>query len=177
MLETIKGYIDALLAFVKANDAYAEPLVFLLGFAESIPIVAFFAPSTALLIGIGAAHGAAGEAFWHLWLAAALGAFLGDCFVYTLGRVFEDRILHWSVMARHPQWWKMGHDFFERWGMLGILAGKFLGPLRSALPLIAGVVEMPLWKFLPASLVSALIWAGVFLAPGVFGLGWLVGNG
>ena len=175
--ETISGYIDALLAFVRANDAYAEPLVFALGFAESIPILAFFAPSTVLLIGIGAAYGAAGEGFWHLWLAAAGGAFLGDCFVYTLGRVFEHRIMHFPLLARHPDWWTFGHDFFERWGMLGILAGKFLGPLRSALPLIAGVVEMPLWKFLPASLVSALIWAGVFLAPGVFGLGWLVGGG
>lgn len=175
--ETISGYIDALLAFVKANDAYAEPLVFLLGFVESIPILAFFAPSSVLLIGIGAAQGAAGLAFWHLWLAAAGGAFLGDCFVYTLGRIFEHRIMHFPLLARHPDWWKLGHDFFERWGMLGILAGKFLGPLRSALPLIAGVVEMPLWKFLPASLVSALIWSGLFLAPGVFGLGWLVGSG
>lgn len=174
--ETISGYIDALLVFVATNDAYAEPVVFLLGFAESIPVLAFFAPSTVILIGLGAAQGAVGQPFWHLWIAASLGAFLGDSFVYALGRIFEHRIMHFPLLARHPEWWKTGHDFFERWGILGILAGKFLGPLRSALPLIAGVVEMPVWKFLPASLLSALIWAGVFLAPGAFGLGWLVGG-
>ncbi|MEZ5924819.1 MAG: DedA family protein [Hyphomicrobiaceae bacterium] len=175
--QTITGYIDTLLAFVHTHDAFAEPLVFVLGFAESVPVLAFFAPSTVILVALGAAEGANGQPFWHLWLAASAGAFCGDCFVYVLGRTFEQRILHWPVLARHPEWWRHGHNFFERWGMLGILGGKFLGPLRSALPLIAGVVEMPAWKFLPASLASSLLWAGVFLAPGIFGLGWLMGSG
>ncbi len=174
--ETLKGYTDVLIAFVQAHEALAAPFVFFLGFAESIPILAFFAPSSIILLGIGAAQGAAGEGFWLLWLAAGAGAFAGDCLVYTLGRVFEHRIMHFPLLARHPDWWKVGHAFFERWGMLGIFAGKFLGPLRSSLPLIAGVVEMPFWKFAPASLLSSLVWSGIFLAPGVFGLGWLVGG-
>lgn len=176
IIETVKGYVDAVLAFVQAHDAYAAPLVFVLGFAESIPILAFFAPSSVILLGVGAAQGATGQGFWLVWFAAAGGAFAGDCLVYTLGRVFEQRIMHFPLLARHPDWWKTAHAFSERWGMLGIFAGKFLGPLRSALPLIAGVVEMPVWQFVPASLLSSLIWAGVFLAPGVFGLGWLIGG-
>jgi membrane protein DedA with SNARE-associated domain len=54
----------------------------------------------------------------------------------------------------------------KRWGMLAIFIGRFFGPLRASVPLVAGIFEMPYWRFQFANFTSAFLWAGVLL---VFG--------
>lgn len=151
---------------VKVNIAYAEPLVFLLGFAEGIPGLSLLVPSSALFLAIGAAHAATGGSFWELWLAASLGAVVGDCVTYSLGRLFRNDVERLSYFAVRPAALAAGHAIFERWGPLAVLAGKFTGFARPFIPVVAGIVTMPVPLFLGASALSSLAWAGVFLAPG-----------
>lgn len=165
--------IDALVAFVRDHIAFAQPIVFGLGFAEGIPGLSLLVPSSALFLGIGAAHSAAGGSFWSLWLAASCGAVVGDCVTYLVGRFFRADIARLKAFKRHPDWLERGHQLFERWGVLAIVGGKFMGFMRPFLPVIAGIVEMPFLYFLPASIVSSLAWAGAFLAPG-YGIKWLI---
>ena len=35
----------------------------------------------------------------------------------------------------------------KKWGVPGIFIGRFFGPLRAVVPLIAGIFEMPFWRF------------------------------
>lgn len=150
----------------KANIAYAEPLVFMLGFAESIPALSLFVPSSALFLAIGTAHASAGGSFWELWLAAAVGAVAGDCVTYALGRLLRDDVERLSYFSVRPQALATGHAIFERWGPLAVLGGKFTGFARPFIPIVAGIVAMPFPLFLGASALSSLAWAGAFLAPG-----------
>lgn len=159
---------------VRANRDLAEPIVFFVGMAESIPVLSFFVPSSLLLVGIGAAHASAGAPFSHIWFAGALGATAGDCLAYMIGRIFEHRIQHVWPLSRHPEWWAKGHAFFERWGVMGVAAGKFMGPVRSAVAIIAGILEMPFRYFFIASLLSSMLWAALWLAPGAIGLEWVL---
>jgi membrane protein DedA with SNARE-associated domain len=46
--------------------------------------------------------------------------------------------------------------------------GRFFGPLRAAVPLVAGILEMNMTKFQIANFASAFLWAMVLL---VFGDG------
>ena len=57
----------------------------------------------------------------------------------------------------------------ERWGILGIFIGRFFGPLRASVPLIAGILEMNYWHFQIANITSAFVWAWVLLIFGDFG--------
>ena len=59
-----------------------------------------------------------------------------------------------------------GHAFFEKWGVWAIFIGRFSGPLRASVPLVAGMLAMSQWKFQIANILSAFIWAGALLAPG-----------
>lgn len=163
-----------IVGFIRDNHQFTEPVVFLVGMAESIPVVSFFVPSSILFIGIGAIHSAIDKPFWHIWLMGSAGACAGDCLIYWIGRHFELRVMHAWPFNRHPGWWENGHAFFERWGIFGVLIGKFMGPLRAAVALAAGVMEMRFVYFLPASIVSSLVWAGVFMVPGMLALGWMV---
>lgn len=170
---TIEALWDGTVALVKANVAYAEPLVFCLGLAEGIPGLSLLVPSSALFLAIGTAHAATGGAFWHLWLAAAVGALVGDCITYSLGRYLRHDVERLSYFMVHPNALAAGHAVFERWGPIAVLVGKFTGFARPFVPIVAGIVTMPVPLFLGASALSSLAWAGAFLAPG-YGLKLLI---
>lgn len=170
---SFQGIRDALVAFIREHLVFAEPIVFLMGLAEGIPGLSLLVPSSALFLAIGGVHGGAGGQFWHLWLAASIGAVVGDCVTYTLGRWLEHDVERLRWFKVHPEALAKGHAIFERWGWLAVLGGKFTGFARPFIPMVAGIVNMPFPVFLAASCVSSLAWAGAFLAPG-YGLKWLI---
>jgi membrane protein DedA with SNARE-associated domain len=45
--------------------------------------------------------------------------------------------------------------FFKRWGAWAIVIGRFLGPLRASVPIVAGITEMPQVRFQIANWTSA----------------------
>ena len=160
-------------AFLRDHQNLAEPIVFALGFAEGIPLLSLFVPSSILFLAIGSLQGAIGGGIWWMWLSAAGGAMLGDCVTYLIGRHFKHEARHIWPFSRYPEWLIRGRVLLERWGWLAVFGGKFLGVLRPFVPVAAGAMEMPFPLFLLASALSSLVWAGVFLAPG-WGLGSLV---
>jgi len=144
----------------------AEPIVFLLGLGESIAVVSLFIPSTALFLGIGGLHAAAGGDFLALWLAGALGAFLGDVISFASGRYLKDEVRNYWPFSTRPHWYVMTRIYTRRRGAWGIILGKFLGAMRPFIPVVAGAAGMTWVKFLIASPVSCLLWAGLFLGIG-----------
>ena len=160
-------------AFVHAHEAWAAPLCFALAFGESLFFLSLVLPATALLLAAGAMIGASGIGFWPIWLAAALGAALGDCVSYWIGHRFSGSVHKMWPLSRSPGLLLRGKAFFARWGTASIFIGRFFGPLRATIPLVAGLCAMPGARFQVANAASALVWAGVMLAPGAFGLSWL----
>lgn len=166
-------WVQAVLDFVRHNQQWAAPIVFALAFAESLAFVSLLAPATVLLWGIGGLVGLAGLSFWPIWFAAAIGAALGDWLSYWLGFHFHDRIVQLWPLSRHPDLVKRTHELFEKWGVAGVFIGRFFGPLRAIVPLIAGAVRMPQLPFQLANWSSAFVWATLTLAPGMLGMEWL----
>lgn len=160
--------------FVIENMSLVGPVVFALGFAESIVFLSLLVPSTLLFLGIGGIHHAAGGSFFDVWLWGAAGAFLGDVLSYAVGRYFREDVAGIWPFNKKPEWYVLARAFEQKWGFLGIIGSKFFGMLRPFVPVVAGAMHMRWPVFLLASAISALIWAGVFLAPG-YGIGWLMG--
>ncbi len=165
----------ATIAFVQEHSGYAAPIVFVLAFCESFAFVSLIVPATVILFGVGGMIGASRIEFGAIWLAAALGAVAGDWLAYDLAIRFEAKIAHWWPLAHDPTVLARGVVFFQRWGMLAVIVGRFFGPLRAAVPIAAGLCGMPWLKFQIANVVSAIIWATGILAPGAVGMRWLIG--
>lgn len=165
---SIQEYSDALVTFVRTNQVWAAPTVFMLAFGESIAFVSLVLPFWGLLVAIGALVGFGEPQFWLLWAAASLGAAFGDWVSYWIGKYFKNDVGHIWPLSRHPDLLPRGHVFFEKWGAWAIVIGRFFGPLRAAVPLVAGIVHMDWWKFQIANFSSAFLWAFVLL---VFGDG------
>ena len=56
--------------------------------------------------------------------------------------------------------------FFYRYGFASVLIGRFLGPIRSTIPTVAGVMGMAHGRFQLANVSSAILWMPLMLAPG-----------
>jgi membrane protein DedA with SNARE-associated domain len=163
------GLGERIVDFVKAHQAWTPVICFLLAFGESLAVVGLFVPATFALVGIGALIGAAGVAgveFWMIWAGAAAGAALGDWVSYFIGYKLEDTAKHVWPLSRYPDLYQRGERFFRRWGVWSVFLGRFFGPIRAFVPLVAGVFEMPMLLFQLANVSSAMVWAFVLLAPG-----------
>ncbi|MHB2168713.1 DedA family protein [Alsobacter sp. R-9] len=167
---TLPEFAVPIIEFVRAHESWAPPIVFALAFGESLAFIALLVPATVILWGIGALVGVTGIDFWPLWLAAGLGAALGDWVSYWLGYHYHAQIARMWPLSRHPQLLSRGHAFFEKWGLAGVFLGRFLGPLRATVPLAAGACTMPSVPFQLANWSSAFVWAGWTLGAGAIGV-------
>lgn len=172
-MSSLPDFVQPVLDFIRVHEAWAIPIVFALAFGKSLAFISLLIPATVILWGIGALVGASGIAFWPLWLAAFLGAGLGDWLSYWLGVHYHDRIARMWPLSRHPDLLPRGHAFFEKWGFAGVFFGRFLGPLRAAVPLVAGACQMPRPAFQLANWTSAAAWGMWTLGAGAFGVEWL----
>jgi len=162
----LEASIHQVEAFVREHAAWAPAIVFALAFGESLAFISLLIPAWGALVAIGALIGPGGVSFWPVWIAAALGAALGDWLSYWIGLKLEYTVAHHWPLSRHPDLIPRGEAFVKKWGAFGIFIGRFFGPLRASVPLVAGIFEMPFWRFQIANWVSAFVWAGVLLTLG-----------
>src|SRR5262245_20198978 len=137
-METV---ICAVLGLVRTHTRLMLPIVFGLAFGESLAFVSLLLPATVILVAIGGLIGAANVTFWPVWGAAAAGAAVGDWASYWLGLHYQAAIEHVWPLSRHPALLTKCHGSFARWGTIGVFVGRFFGPLRCIVPLVAGVCE------------------------------------
>jgi membrane protein DedA with SNARE-associated domain len=173
---SLESYAQAIIEFVRQNNVWAAPIVFALAFGESLAFISLLIPAWAALVGIGALIGSSGINFWPVWVAASIGAALGDWLSYWIGFKLEKAVYHTWPLSRHPDLIPKGEAFVKKWGVLSIFIGRFFGPLRAIVPLVAGIFAMPYWPFQLANFSSAFVWAGVLLLTGDVAsrlFGWL----
>ena len=159
-------FIDHAAEFVRDHAVWAGPIMFALAFAESLAFISLLVPAWGALVAIGALVGAGTLSFWPVWIGGALGAACGDWLSYWIGLKLEYSVQHIWPLSRHPNLIPRGEAFVKKWGALAIVIGRFFGPLRAAVPLVAGIFEMPFWRFQIANFSSAFLWAGVLIALG-----------
>jgi membrane protein DedA with SNARE-associated domain len=152
--------------FVRNNQVWAAPVVFALAFGESLAFLSLLIPAWGALVAIGALISSSDISFWPIWIAASLGAAAGDWLSYWVGLKLEYTVAHVWPLSRHPDFIPRGEAFMKKWGVPGIFIGRFFGPLRASVPLIAGIFEMPFWRFQVANVSSAFVWAAVLLTIG-----------
>src|SRR6266853_2038807 len=101
------------------------------------------------------------------WAAPIVFALaFGDWLSYWVGIKLGPPVAQIWPLSRHPELLPRGEAFVKRWGVLAIFIGRFFGPLRASVPLVAGIFHMPYWQFQIANFSSAFVWAGVLLTMG-----------
>lgn len=163
------------LGFVEAHKSWAPLITGLLAFCESIAFLSLLVPATVILVGIGAMIGAADIPLWPVVVAAGIGAGLGDWISYEFGRWYGPNAKAMWPMRNYPGMVARGEGFLKRWGAASVAVGRFFGPARAVVPLIAGIFAVGRLPFQIANWTSAFVWAFVLLAPGAGLFTWLQG--
>ncbi len=166
MFANLEATAQQVVEFVRLHEAWAAPVVFALAFAESLAFISLLVPAWAALVGIGVLIATGNLNFWPILVAGALGAACGDWLSYWIGIKLGPPVAHVWPLSRHPDLLPKGERFVQRWGVLAIFIGRFFGPLRASVPLVAGIFSMPYWSFQFANFTSAFLWAGVLLTVG-----------
>jgi membrane protein DedA with SNARE-associated domain len=162
----IEAYAQQTVEFVRAHQVWAAPIVMALCFGESLAFISLLIPAWAALVGIGALISAGGLNFWPIWIAGAVGAALGDWLSYWIGLKLEHRVYSLWPLSRHHKLIPRAEAFVKTWGAPAIFVGRFSGPLRATVPIVAGIFGMPFWTFQIANFSSALVWAAMLLTLG-----------
>lgn len=159
-------------AFLRANEYLVPIVIGFIAFAESLVFVGLLVPATALMLAIGGLIGSGVLSPVPVIGGAIVGAILGDVVSYWLGRWVGPRIVHRRPLQRYRHQVAQARLFFRRFGFASVFVGRFFGPVRATIPMVAGMMRMDQRRFQLANVSSAIVWAPVMLAPG-----WIAGKG
>ncbi len=160
-------WFHQLLSWIQQNPDYAGIVIFSMALAESLAIVGVLIPGVVILFGAGTLIGAGILDFWSSCLWAIAGAIIGDGLSFWLGHRFEYLTQRWKWFKLHPDHLEKGIAFFEKYGDLSVALGRFFGPIRAVVPLVAGLLHMSPKRFYIANVLSAIVWAPAYLLPGM----------
>jgi membrane protein DedA with SNARE-associated domain len=154
----LESLMQELVTFMRENQQWAIPIVYLVAFAECVAVLSWLVPATVFFTAFGAVAGASGLNLVPLAFAAALGAGSGFWVSYWAGLALGPRVGEVWPLNKKPQLLDRGHAFFEKWGVLSIVIGHFFGPLRAVIAIVAGIVKMPFLQFQLANWFASFAW-------------------
>ncbi|TPL95181.1 DedA family protein [Mesorhizobium sp. B2-3-12] len=107
---------------------------------------------------------------WHAFVAAALGAFVGDTFFFILGRSFADN-RHVVRLRRRPGF-RRAYRLLNTHPNIFVLSNRYVYGMRLVGGIAAGLSTIAAPRFVILNAISSVIWAMLFSTIGyVFGLG------
>ncbi|MCG6656395.1 bifunctional DedA family/phosphatase PAP2 family protein [Halomonas campisalis] len=141
-------------------------IIGIIALLESLAVVGLLIPGVVLITAAASLAGHQDLAIPAVLLAAFAGAVIGDGLSFALGYTQRERVPQLWPFRQHPEWLARGARFFQRYGSLSVFFGRFVGPVRPVIPLIAGMLQMSPRAFTWANVASALLWAPAYVLPG-----------
>ncbi len=158
--------------FVLGYGSWVYALLFLIIFVETGVVVMPFLPGDSLLFVVGALCGLGLMSLPLTYALLIAAAVLGNQTNYSIGRLVGRRVFQWE----QSRWFNrrafdQAHAFYERYGGITLVAGRFMPFVRTFAPFVAGVAEMTRRKFSLFDVSGAVLWVGSIVT-----LGYLFGN-
>ena len=161
-----------LAAVAQAWGPWIYAALFAVIFVETGLVLMPFLPGDSLLFVAGAIAGLGGLDWFTLCSLLSLAAILGDFVNYSVGRHVGARVFSWEDSRWfNREAFERTQRFYDRYGAVTIIVGRFLPFVRTFAPFVAGVAAMDRRRFLVYNIVGALIWV-----VGLCSLGYAVGN-
>lgn len=160
------SWLDSITGWLAVNPSWLSAAIFLIAFIECLAIAGIIVPGTVALFAVAALAGSGILPLSEVLLLGFLGGILGDAVSYFIGRRFHQNIRRLPGLRSHPEWIGGAETYFQRYGIASLLVGRFIGPLRPMLPMVAGMFDMPFPRFAAVSLLAAAGWSIAYLLPG-----------
>ncbi len=170
-IPSVRGVIAFLTPFLIAVGPLALLIAMGIVFAETGLLLGFFLPGDTLLFTLGALS--AGGLLHVPILLVVLGVFAaavaGDQVGYAIGRRLGSRVFprpDSRVFARSHR--VAAERFFGRHGPKAVVLARFVPVVRTFIPVVAGVGQMPRRQFTAFNFLGALAWTAGLLTVGFY---------
>jgi len=154
-------------------------LLFAIIFAETGLVVFPFLPGDSILFISGTVVAAAGLNVHVLVTLLVLAAVIGDSVNYAIGHYIGPRIFD----KPDSRWFRQEHlrrtqAFYDKYGGVTIIIGRFVPIIRTFAPFLAGVAGMSYRRFLSYNLIGGVAWVASLVYAGyLFGnIPWVKDN-
>jgi membrane-associated protein len=154
-------------------------VLFLVIFAETGLVVFPFLPGDSILFIAGTVVAVAGLNIHLLVLVLVVAAILGDSVNYAVGHYIGPRVFH----EPDSRWFKREYllrtqAFYNKYGGITIIIGRFVPIIRTFAPFLAGVAGMTYPRFLSYNMVGGFAWISSLVYAGfLFGnIPWVKDN-
>jgi membrane protein DedA with SNARE-associated domain len=146
---------------------YSLIAVWLVAFLESLALVGLIMPGTVVMAALGALIGSGQVNFYSAWLVGTVGCLLADWISYWLGWRFRGPLHRWSFLKKQKSWLDKTEHALHQHSMFTILLGRFIGPTRPLVPMVAGMLELPVRKFISPNIIGCVLWPPFYFLPGI----------
>ena len=166
-------HLDKNLALVAHEwGVWIYALLFAIIFVETGFVVMPFLPGDSLLFVAGAIAAVGGLDLWMLMALLTFAAVIGDALNYSIGRYIGNRVFSW----KNSRWFNRNafdkaHAFYEKYGPVTIVLGRFMPFIRTFAPFVAGVAQMRYPVFAFYNVAGGILWVCSLTS-----LGFLIGD-
>ena len=154
-------------------------LLFLIIFSETGLVIFPFLPGDSILFIAGTVVATADLNVHLLVVLLIVAAIFGDSVNYTVGHFIGPKVFE----KPDSRWFRQEHlrrtqAFYEKYGGITIIIGRFVPIIRTFAPFLAGVAGMRYRKFLSYNVIGAVAWiASLVYAGFLFGnIPWVKHN-
>jgi membrane-associated protein len=138
-------------------------------FCETGLVVTPVLPGDSLLFVAGTFSAIGSLNLKWLLMVLSIAAIVGDTVNYWIGSYIGPRVFHLEKSRFfRKEYLDRTHQFYEKYGPLTIVIGRFVPIIRTFAPFLAGVGRMTYWRFLTYNVVGGIGWIMVFVLGGYF---------
>jgi len=174
------GIVGQFIDIVLHVDKYLVPILqqyggvtyvfmFLLIFCETGLVVTPILPGDSVIFALGALAASGGLDVGILAAALMSAAVLGNVVNYAIGAKLGPAVFK-SDKSRFfkREYLDRTHAFYEKYGGMAIILGRFMPIIRTFVPFIAGIGKMRYGRFFLYNFVGSVAWVSLFLFGGYF---------
>jgi len=160
---------------VTALGGWAFVVIFIIVTLESSAFLGLVIPGESTVLLTGALASAGILKLWPAIIVVITAATVGDIAGYLLGRYYGSALLNRFELARrhYVKHQALLESYFDRWGPMTVIIGRFVAVGRALAPFTAGLSRMQPGRFLPMALIGGILWGGGLVSLGfLFGENW-----
>ena len=147
---------------------YGTCIAFIASFSEDIPLLGSIVPGSMIMLGVGVLIGAGMLQIDRTLFAGFAGAISGDIVSFFFGYFCFKEIKKYRLYTKLRKYIVLMENMLNKYTITTTIAGRFVGPARSALPFVAGTMFINPLIFLPVSVATSCIWVFLYTLPGIF---------
>lgn len=152
---------------IQASIEWSLLIIFLVSFFESLALVGLILPGAILMASLGTMIGSNHIGLYPAWVVGSIGCLLGDWLSYYFGWQFKEPLNNWKFLKKYEKILKKIKHALYKYSLITIISGRFIGHTRPLVPLIAGMIGLPIKKFLLPNIIGCIFWPPVYFIPGI----------